>query len=363
MRLHDRLMVETPHPVGADKPFTLYAETFGNAQVIDATDVMTLFFEMEREIMTSAIEGGEEVVKEVWTAERFCNFDWSGLTMNMPPFDNFVIEMHAEHAIQASRQRAGIARPKGDNVDMGHLSVAFCAMERTHWLTTITDNLADYDLDVLEVYQRIKRNDSIKWVLVCSVFSQRPGFPIYGPLVGFSLPVHADGTLSMQSNPEDGPLSLIAPADPLVDQSQVERLVDSSKFLYMSVIPALMAINFMHTPQGERGYHNRVLCKPAKSPNKHYQRKHFRPLTSWHVLDIGPLREQFQRTLGRVPRSSAEFAKAMHIVRGNTATYAPNTYFGKPHPEPITVFRPAHRRGDLDAGRVDKDYRLKGEAS
>lgn len=360
MRMHDRLMTETPQPYGADLPFTQYARVFDEAQVIDATEVMSLFFEMERKVMASEIGEGLLIDKEVWFAQRFCEFDWSGLTMNMPPFGEFVMEFDAEKSLIDTREKAGLPH-WDDGKSMGQMAVSCIAVDVQVYMGMMREGLSHLNQDVRDTYTELMTLPDVKWILCMSMFSQRPVQPIIGPVVSFSLPVRADGTMILR--PDGAPVSLIAPADALRGEDESLRMVNASKYLYLSVIPALMAVNFMHTPQGEKGYHVRVPCKPAKNPNKHHQRKHFRPLTSWHQLDITPLREQFQRTLGRNPLSSSEFAKAMHIVRGNTATYAPNTYFGKPHAEPITVFRPSHRRGDINAGRVDKDYRLDTEGA
>ena len=87
------------------------------------------------------------------------------------------------------------------------------------------------------------------------------------------------------------------------------------------------------------------------NPSDKWLRRMNQPRLSYKVLEI----ETAKRILREVGRSDeVGFAKALHLVRGQFATYTED----KPLFGHIvgTVWKPSHVRGDIKAGAVIKDY-------
>jgi hypothetical protein len=196
-----------------------------------------------------------------------------------------------------------------------------------------------------------------------------------GPMSDYFIPVSPEGKPFLRSRKdkdrlpvaedEEGTLWAIAcPCKPRDKWDEEDNLPSRSAAAqgWQSIVPALLTINFMHTPQGERGYHNRVEHVPEGRYAKKFLQRNFRPLTRWYTLDIRPMLEAVREANGGAnPRTMESFIKALHVVRGHYAHYPPNTYFGRKHEGWITVFRPAYRRGDVKAGVISKDYRIDTE--
>ena len=54
------------------------------------------------------------------------------------------------------------------------------------------------------------------------------------------------------------------------------------------------------------------------------------------------------------------FKKALHICRGHFATYTPEKgMMGRKLEEPVTVWKRAHVRGDVEHGIAAKSYKVK----
>lgn len=88
-------------------------------------------------------------------------------------------------------------------------------------------------------------------------------------------------------------------------------------------------------------------------PSEKWIRRQKAPAIRYHVLDINPMKEVL-RTEGGIESNGLK--KAMHICRGHFATYAPEKpLFGK---VTGTFWVPAHVRGSVENGIVDKDYRV-----
>lgn len=116
--------------------------------------------------------------------------------------------------------------------------------------------------------------------------------------------------------------------------------------------PVRLAISFMH-------------CKNVKVeeqlPSRQIRRAAERkgdPIERYIVLDIMPMREVL-RTEGR--SESVGLQRALHICRGHFSTYTEERpLFGK---YAGRFWIPSHVRGSADAGKIEKDYRVKAPRS
>jgi hypothetical protein len=113
--------------------------------------------------------------------------------------------------------------------------------------------------------------------------------------------------------------------------------------------PALFAISLMHCKN--------VDVRPVDPPervSRSHERKHGRPLTRYHVLDIQPMRRIFDREGEAHTRG---LRHALHICRGHFKTYGPEAPLLGKHTG--TYWWPAQVRGTADEGVVEKDYRIR----
>lgn len=364
------LMTETPRPHLGDPTSTEYADTMEDATVIDATQIASLLIEMtsfSQEVREDFEDFGGD--NYAWQIAQFFNFDYSALSNIAPPFESMALEFDTRQAIEDLAKRDGKTLDPKTIVNVGKTVVQMVAFPAEAFKDVAKRVIRESDRDD-ETLARISMDTDLGWVLSLSPYHYVPGKGMVGPMCNYLVPVKADGTpyLDQQArNPLDrtddrlGLWATMSPPKPRDRYDAEDGLPQRSAAAqgWQSIIPALLAINFMHTPQGERGYHKRVVEQPDRRLGKKFLAKHFRPLTSWHVLDISPLREAvMEANGGSMPGSMAGLVKALHIVRGHYAHYPPNTYFGRKHEEWITVFRPSFRRGDIKAGRVDKDYRV-----
>lgn len=113
--------------------------------------------------------------------------------------------------------------------------------------------------------------------------------------------------------------------------------------------PALLAVSFMHcknvTMQRET---------PPAQLSKKYQKKHGRPLMSYHTLNIEPLK-QILRTEGNVEKTGLK--QALHICRGHFKDFSKGSgLFGK---YKGLYWWDSQVRGSVKEGIVDKDYAIK----
>lgn len=127
--------------------------------------------------------------------------------------------------------------------------------------------------------------------------------------------------------------------------------LESNKSRLENLSPAWMAIAMCHCKNVRQIEQNADLSDLGKK----WLRKNNNPKFTYRVLEIGGLSQSPQRPT----ISSGEQCppKALHIVRGNFATYtAEKPLFGH---IVGTVWRPSHARGDIKAGAVLKDYSVK----
>ncbi len=93
---------------------------------------------------------------------------------------------------------------------------------------------------------------------------------------------------------------------------------------------------------------------PPQALSRAHQKRHGKPLTRYHVLEIEPMK-QVLRTEGQ--RDETGLKKALHICRGHFADYREGQgLFGKYHGR---YWVPMHARGAIKEGVVTKDYAVK----
>lgn len=363
MRFHDRLMIETPRPYAADKPFTGYADLYEGAVVIDATQAAEVF------LATAFADYANEepdLPTNVWQAKHFVDLDWRQVIGNIaPPFSRFVIEMDfADASLNFARTLGLPGFTARDTMEMGKVAVAFRAVTYDEWDAIDSTDVGEWIGLPTSLREQFADVPDVKWVYCVSTFFAYPGEPLRGPSVIWMIPVTSEGLLCTKASrmaEENWRLPTMIWRTPECTPAAVPKTrITALASGWTGLLPAMMALTFMHTPKGPKGYHDLF---DGEEPNKRLARKHlernFVPLTRYKVLDITNLRTALRESNGGTEPTSLEgIIKALHVVRGNYATYMPNTYFGRKHDEPITVFRPSHRRGDVKAGVIDKDYAL-----
>jgi hypothetical protein len=388
MRITDMLQTETPRPALEDRVFEGFVDICPNPVVVDATDVATLFMEMtiNNEAGKSADEREEIKTFEAalgtstgWQVASFFQFDFSTLGCCAPPFENFVIEFDMRQASEDAAKALGQSYDPRDTVDFGKTAASFSTFTREDWINKIQ----------ADALYRKQGNDiggasgptvreledlPFRWMMCVLTWRSEPGYGLRGPLSTWIIPLDDEGKVFIEPDggrvvDTDKPMRLMH-ASGLGPHSR-DRLRSNSYALsqgWTVLVPALLALNFMHTPRTTKkaeGYHDLVEHEETGRIARKYLERNFRPMVKWHTLDITPLREAVRRAHGgSMPRDFGSLAKALHVVRGHSATYMPNTYFGRQHDRPITVFRPSFRRGDIRAGIIAKEYHLDaGEAS
>lgn len=116
--------------------------------------------------------------------------------------------------------------------------------------------------------------------------------------------------------------------------------------------PFMAAISFMHCKN--------VRLEEQKPPDKlsaKHQKNHGRPLTTYNLLEIGPMKEVLESE-GR--RGEVGLPRSFHICRGHFRTYVPERGGpgGRTITEPETQYVSAHTRGNKRSGEVRKDYNV-----
>jgi hypothetical protein len=115
------------------------------------------------------------------------------------------------------------------------------------------------------------------------------------------------------------------------------------------MVPAYLALCFLNC----KNVTLREEAPPEKLSRAH-EKRHGKPLTRYHVLDIEPMK-QVLRTEGESEKTGLK--KALHICRGHFADYREGQgLFGKYHGR---YWVPMHARGAIGEGVVAKDYAVK----
>jgi hypothetical protein len=115
-----------------------------------------------------------------------------------------------------------------------------------------------------------------------------------------------------------------------------------------AVAVSFTTVSFMHC----KNVVQRVVAPPPKLSKRHKER-HGRPLFSYRVLEIEPMK-QVLRTEGR--SEEVGLAKALHICRGHFKDYRERGLFGR---NKGLYWWDQHVRGSIEAGIAAKDYSVK----
>lgn len=357
-RMHDMLMTETPRPMGLDEVYTKYPSLYGDATVIEATQVAALMMSLtkfDENVQADLKEFGGDAY--AWQLAQFFNFDWDTIQNVAPVFDTMNIEWDEHEAAKQHFTENGQTwgpEERRKMVKLGRTCVSLAYLPMDMMKKPYPDDgpwLNDPEVKaILDL--------GAKWWLTATVFHYVPGRGLVGPHSTWFIPVAEDGsiyTLSVQDS--DRPTLHAIMVGPDGRGSGPSRSGAASG--WQALIPALLAVNFMHTPGGDRGYHERVPGEAPHREQKQWMRRTFQPLTKWYTLDIKRLRSALREANGgKNPDSLASMTKALRMVRGHYAHYPPNTYFGRKHDDWKTVFRPAYSKGDVAFGKTDKDYRV-----
>lgn len=177
----------------------------------------------------------------------------------------------------------------------------------------------------------------VRWILIIHGFIESIEGPIMGPVLSCVIPVTPDGKLW------DG-ISFIAPER---TETTREKVIDQS---YHIMNPTLFAISLMHCKNV-----NMATEVPQEKIARAYRRRHGRSLTSFHVLNIEPMRKVL-RTEGRSETTGLK--RAMHICRGHFKTFDEKPLFGKHRG---MYWWDQQLRGNKDQGRVEKVYSIHPE--
>lgn len=375
MRLTDYLLTETPRPALGDKPFTGFADLYPDPTVIDYTDAHSLWMQMtmfdEPEFEYSHADGvlGEGTA---WQVMQFLNFDFSTIGVVAPPFENFVMEADVRESMEIVGREMGIKFSSNQFLNVGRTACAFTAIDRERWLddiyrerhTLLRNALHGTDMRTINALP-------FRWIYMVTTYLYFPGKGMMGPTSTWAIPVDQDGKLFTNSDPHPDNQHLVhalclGPLPP-GDDADAKSFSDAYAIQqgWAVLLPSLLALSFMHTPRTTKkaeGYHDVHEGEmPGSKVQRKYLERNFRPMTRWSRLDIRPLREAIRSANGgTMPTSIDALKKALHVVRGHSRTYMPNTYFGRKHDRPITVFIPSFRRGDARAGVVQKEYTLNG---
>jgi hypothetical protein len=134
-----------------------------------------------------------------------------------------------------------------------------------------------------------------------------------------------------------------------IDAMDSSEMNDASRMWFARCASVtLLTISFMHC----KNVVQRVVAPPPKLSKRHKER-HGRPLFSYRVLEIEPMK-QVLRTEGR--SEEVGLAKALHICRGHFKDYRERGLFGR---NKGLYWWDQHARGSIEAGVVGKDYSVK----
>lgn len=154
--------------------------------------------------------------------------------------------------------------------------------------------------------------------------------------------------LDISGNPVPGECVTIIPESSELVTDRGMRLALARIFF-----PILLALSFLHCKN------IRVQTVGPDRPLTHREiRQKQRPLVTYRVLDIVPMRQVLDRE-GHAQETGLK--KALHICRGHFADYTEgHGLFGKHHGR---FWVPSHVRGSADVGVALKDYRVRAPAS
>jgi len=187
-------------------------------------------------------------------------------------------------------------------------------------------------------FDAVERDEGGWYVHVIQISEFRKGRP-FVPLLEWHIDLNARGEVEavrgqMKVNEE------VRAA--LTDNPYADNL---GQFIY----PALMTLAFMHCKNVSASQE-----VPPDRLSRAHERRHGRPLTRYHVLDIQPMRRILD-TEGEAQTQGLRHA--LHICRGHFKTFTDDApLFGR---HVGTYWWPSYARGSADHGVVEKDYRVR----
>lgn len=134
---------------------------------------------------------------------------------------------------------------------------------------------------------------------------------------------------------------------PPAEWSAPEDVVDFQKLLFVSTLPALLAVSFMHCKNIVIETH-----EPPTALSKAHKKRRGRPLLRYHTLQIQPMQEVLRKE-GRADELG--LPQALHLCRGHFKDYRERGLFGK---NKGLFWWNSHARGSVDEGVVEKDYKI-----
>jgi hypothetical protein len=196
--------------------------------------------------------------------------------------------------------------------------------------------------------------DAVGWVLHTELILEWEKREPVGPVLLSLIPVARNGLWLLR---DDEPLWLhglpdlwfgdaLADAPEEPPEGEEEFMLNR---LAPYLAPLLLTISFMHC--------RNVSLRPVDPPerlSRNHARKHGKPLTRYHVLEIEPMR----RILDSEGEAQTKGLRhALHICRGHFKTFGEQSpLFGR---HVGTYWWPAHVRGNVEHGAVEKDYRVR----
>jgi hypothetical protein len=183
-----------------------------------------------------------------------------------------------------------------------------------------------------------------KWHLVAILLVEERRGRIVGPVVIWDFQVDSNGAACSQPR-----VIGAARPDDVPESEFWAGMSDVSALLY----PAFLSISFLH-------------CKnirverqtPPQKLSRAFRRRHGRPLTRFHTLQITPMKQVLER---EGQSESIGLKKALHICRGHFKTFTPeHKLFGR---YTGTYWWAAHVRGTIEQGIALKDYAVNQPAS
>jgi hypothetical protein len=184
------------------------------------------------------------------------------------------------------------------------------------------------------------------WVVVGSLVGEWSKREPVGPVVRWILPLDQNGML--KRGDEQGYMSVFADRHRIPNVPEDAQMEFTEMFIsYLGA--ALFAVSLLHC----KNVALRLVDPPDRLSRKH-ERKHGRPLTRYHVLEIAPMR----RTLDSEGEAQTKGLRhALHICRGHFKTFTEEApLFGR---HVGTYWWPAQVRGSAAHGIVEKDYRVR----
>lgn len=180
----------------------------------------------------------------------------------------------------------------------------------------------------------------LRWLLRMTLLTAADNGVVCGPLIDWTCPVGASGQVLV----DPSPMLFLGGIEP--DPSLTHEVRDA---LGCFLPAAFLALSFMNCK-------NVVLevVEPDRQLNRVRRRAGLKPFIRYHTINIEPMKKVL-RTEGNV--ESEGLKRALHICRGHFATFS-ESFMGRPLAEPLTVWRPAHVRGEAKQGVVFKDYNV-----